>query len=145
MKSTANADECALYKERGSICPVHDGTMQRHQVRTALEAVLKDQKVEVTHEAIGENRSEVKHENRNSQDCKTEAVAKHITSSSDPVNNTGGLSQADLIAQLRDSIQNLNSKFDHFSESVQTKISLIETNYKSLSHKIDERVAAHHH
>lgn len=44
---------------------------------------------------------------------------------------------ADLMAMLRDSIMNLNQKFDRFNETVTGKIEKIERNYEQLSAKID--------
>ena len=50
----------------------------------------------------------------------------------------GGASQStDLVALLRDSIMNLNSKFDKFNETVTCKIETIEKNYANLNAKID--------
>ena len=43
--------------------------------------------------------------------------------------NTAQTNPADLVALLRDSIMNLNSKFDKFSETVSDKITTIERNY----------------
>ena len=49
----------------------------------------------------------------------------------------GATTSADLVALLQQSIQNLNSKFDKFNETVTGKIESIERNYDDLSHKID--------
>ena len=43
----------------------------------------------------------------------------------------------DIISQLRDSIENLNSKFDSFNETISNKITVIEENYQDLNAKID--------
>lgn len=48
----------------------------------------------------------------------------------------GGI-PAELVTLLRDSILNLNQKFDTFSNSVTDKIDKIERNYDDLSLKID--------
>ena len=44
---------------------------------------------------------------------------------------------ADLVTLLHESIQNLNTKFDKFNESVSGKISAIERNYQQLNARID--------
>lgn len=44
---------------------------------------------------------------------------------------------ADLVALLRDSILNLNQKFDSFNQTINEKIEKIERNYEDLSTKLD--------
>ena len=46
-------------------------------------------------------------------------------------------SNADLVALLHQSINNLNSKFDKFNETVTGKITSIEKNYEDLNKKIE--------
>jgi len=43
----------------------------------------------------------------------------------------------DLIALLKDSMQNLNSKLDTMNDKISTKIENIERNYEDLNSKID--------
>ena len=43
----------------------------------------------------------------------------------------------DLIALLKDSMQNLNSKLDTMNDKISTKIGNIERNYEDLNTKID--------
>jgi len=68
ITSEARRQSCALFKETGVLCPIHEGKLDRNQVTTSLTSVLKrtaDDKVEVTHEAM--------HDKKENQDLCTQA------------------------------------------------------------------------
>ena len=59
IRPAAAPEECALYKERGDMCGVHDGSRSREEIEALKESILKrqseiEQNVVVTHEVMGE-------------------------------------------------------------------------------------------
>ena len=59
MRPGPAPEECALYKERGDMCGVHDGSRSREEIEALKESILKrqseiEQNVVVTHQVMGE-------------------------------------------------------------------------------------------